>query len=271
LVIFPNCKINLGLQILGKRADGFHDLESVFYPLPINDALEVIEATVNDPFSFSSSGISMDVDPADNIVTKAWNLLKEDHPEIPDIKIHLHKNIPSGAGLGGGSADGAFMLMLLNKKYKLALSTDQLLDYAAMLGSDCPFFILNKPCFVQGRGEILQSISLDLSTFSFVLIHPGIHISTAWAFSQINPGKSKNMIDIIRQPPVSWKDQLVNDFEKPVFQQYPQIKKIRDDLYSKGALYASMSGSGSAVYGIFEKSFIPEFDYPSEYFIKTIQ
>jgi len=176
MVFFPNCKINLGLRILRRREDGYHDLETVFYPLPLKDALEI---TRSDELLFTASGIPIPGEPAGNLCLKAWHLLKKDFPDLPPVHIHLLKQIPIGAGLGGGSADGAEMLRLLNKRYQLDLDTGKLLDYAVRLGSDCPFFILNKPCLGGGRGEQLEPIGLDLSDFSFVIVAPGIHISTA--------------------------------------------------------------------------------------------
>jgi len=181
MLSFPNCKINLGLHILGKRDDGFHNLETVFYPVPFKDALELIPST-NTGIEFTATGLAVDGNAADNLCAKAYHLLKKDFPEIPTIKIHLHKAIPLGAGLGGGSADAAFMLKLLNEKFKLNLSTDQLINYALQLGSDCPFFIINKPCLATGRGEMLEEIAVDLSAYKIVLINPGIHINTGWAF-----------------------------------------------------------------------------------------
>lgn len=271
MVLFPNCKINLGLHILGKRSDGFHNLESVFYPLPIHDALEVIENPGASSLTFSASGTPMDVHAEKNIVYKACELLIKEHRIPAGINVHLHKAIPMGAGLGGGSADGAFALMLLNKKFQLGLEQSQLIHYAALLGSDCPFFIINKPCLVTGRGENLVPIDLDLSSYSIVVIHPGLHISTPWAFSQVKPGKKDVEISrIINQDVSTWKNLLHNDFEIPVFAKHPEIRNIKEELYLKGALYAALSGSGSSVFGIFKKNHIPGLKFPSQYFIKTI-
>ncbi len=257
MVAFPNCKINLGLQIIGKRNDAFHDLETIFYPVQIKDAIEVIE---KETIQFSISGLAIGGEQQHNLCLKAYHLLKKDFPQLPPVQMHLHKSIPMGAGLGGGSADGAFTLKLINKKFQLALSEKQLTGYALQLGSDCPFFILNKTCFATGRGELLQQIALDLSPYKILIVHPGIHISTAWGFSQMSgscpkrePGNSKSSKEIIQQPISTWKEELINDFEEPVFSQYPEIKKIKDELYNAGAVYSSMSGSGSAVYGIFKK------------------
>ena len=270
MVFFPNCKINLGLNIIGKRSDGFHDLETIFYPIQIKDAVEVIETN---NAQFSISGLSIDADVENNLCIKAYRLLKKDFPQLPAIQMHLHKTIPMGAGLGGGSADGAFTLKLLSKKFNLSLSEKQLIEYALQLGSDCPFFILNKPCFATGRGELLEQIDLDLSAYKFIIVHPGIHISTAWAFSQLSgrckrPDSYKSSKEVIRQHISTWKDELKNDFEEPVFAQYPEIKKIKDELYHAGAMYSSMSGSGSAVYGIFEKDTKVSISFPGNYFVK---
>jgi 4-diphosphocytidyl-2-C-methyl-D-erythritol kinase len=257
MVFFPNCKINLGLNITEKRVDGYHNIETVFYPVYLNDVLEVVtlnQSNSNEslPIDFSSSGISIPGDTANNLSLKAFQLLKKDFPNIPPIQMHLHKIIPMGAGLGGGSSDGAFTLKLLNEKYQLNLSQKQLIDYAAELGSDCPFFIINQPCYATGRGEILTPISLDLSAYKFVLVHPSIHINTKWAFEQLTLSKPSISINkIIDQPIETWKELLVNDFEAPFTKQYPIIGEVKNTLYQNGAIYASMSGSGSTVFGIF--------------------
>ena len=249
MLSFPNCKINLGLRILRRRDDGYHQLETVFYPLPVKDALETIRSQ---ELTFTASGLPIPGDPTDNLCLKAWQLLKKDLPELPPVQIHLHKHIPMGAGLGGGSADGAFMLQLLNKQFHLELSTERLIQYAAQLGSDCPFFIINKPCLGGGRGEELQPIELDLSSYRMALVSPGTHIGTAWAFSQCTPSeKGKPVREIIAQPVNTWAAELVNDFEAAIFPAYPELKRIKEELYNAGAIYASMTGSGSAFYGIF--------------------
>ena len=270
MIVFPNCKINLGLHILGKREDGFHNLETVFYPVPFKDALELIPST-NTNTEFTGSGLAVDGNETDNLCVKAYHLLKKDFPEIPAVKIHLHKAIPLGAGLGGGSADAAFMLKLLNEKFKLNLSTDQLINYAQQLGSDCPFYIINKPCFATGRGEVLEEITVDLSAYKMVLINPGIHIKTGWAFSNITPALPvKSIKEIIQQPISSWKHELKNDFETAVFTAHPAIKEIKEKLYSQGAIYAAMSGSGSTVFGFFNTT-IDTIPFKNKnYFIKII-
>ena len=268
MVIFPNSKINLGLNVVGKRTDGYHDIETLFLPVYLKDALEVIE---KEKFEFSTSGFSVEGEPEKNLCVKAYNLLKNDFPQMPAVQMHLHKTIPTGAGLGGGSADGAFALQLLNKKFELNISEKQLTRYSLELGSDCPFFLLNKPCFATGRGEILEQTGLNLSEFKILIVHPAIHISTAWAFANIKPSKPvKSIKQIIQQHVSTWKGELLNDFEKPVFEKYPEIKNIKDRLYNEGAIYASMSGSGSAVYGIFNSKETFSFPFPKSYFIKEV-
>jgi 4-diphosphocytidyl-2-C-methyl-D-erythritol kinase len=202
---------------------------------------------------FSGSGLRVDGEPANNLCIKAIELLKKDFPDLPAIKLHLHKTIPLGAGLGGGSADGAFTLQLINQKFRLGLSRDQLLNYALHLGSDAPFFIINKPCLATGRGEVMEEIAIDLSRYWVLLANPGIHVNTGTAFSGISPAiPEKSLKGIIQQPVNTWKKELINDFELTLFKTYPLIKEIKETFYSEGAVYASMSGSGSTVYGFFE-------------------
>ena len=268
MVTFPNCKINLGLNIVNKRDDGYHDIETVFFPIPLKDSLEVIE---KEKFEFSASGSSIEGETEKNLCIKAYHLLKKDIPHLPVVQMHLHKAIPMGAGLGGGSADGAFTLKLLNKKFELRLSEEQLINYSLQLGSDCPFFISNRPCFATGRGEKLEPIELDLSEYKIVIVHPAIHISTALAFATIKPLKpGKSIKQIVQQPVSTWKDEIKNDFEEPVFAKYPEIKKIKDAMYNAGAIYASMSGSGSAVYSIFKKEKAISLSFSKNYFVKTL-
>ncbi len=265
--MFPNGKINLGLHVTRKRADGYHDLETVFYPTLVKDVLEIIQADV---VEFTMSGLPVAGNVNDNLCLKAYHLIKIDFPELPPVKIHLHKVIPMGAGLGGGSADGAFKLLLLNQKFKLNLSKEQLINYALQLGSDCPFFIVNKPCYAIGRGEILEHLDVDLSTYKLVLVHPGIHVSTALAFSGLQPAPPFISIkNILAQPITTWKQLLKNDFERPVFAMFPEIQKVKESLYEAGALYASMSGSGSCVYGIFEDKEISLPTFPQHYSIQS--
>lgn len=256
MLFFPNSKINLGLKILRRRPDGYHDLETIFYPLPLKDALECIRKT-GEP-DFTAYGIPIPGDPANNLCLKAWHLLRKDFPDLPAVHLHLYKNIPIGAGLGGGSADGAWTLRALDTQFHLGCTTEQLLHYAAQLGSDCPFFILNTPCIGSGRGEQLQPIQLDLSNYTFVLVDPGIHISTAQAFSRCTPAENPTpLTTIITQPIETWRKTLHNDFEPPVFQLYPELETIKTTLYANGALYASLTGSGSGFFGIFPKDQAP--------------
>jgi 4-diphosphocytidyl-2-C-methyl-D-erythritol kinase len=272
VVVFPNCKINLGLHILNKRSDGFHDLETIFYPLPYNEPLEIIlDEDKIEEVNFIKTGLSLNLLPSDNICIKAYQLLKKDFKELPSVKIHLHKTIPAGAGLGGGSADGAFTLLLLNKKFNLQLAGKELEKYASSLGSDCTFFIKNKPCIASGKGEILEPVELDLSVYKIVLVNPGIHIDTTWAFKNITSQSNRiSLKEIITQPIGKWKEVLTNDFEIPIFKNFPEIEKIKTSLYECGAIYASMTGSGSTVYGIFPKDDSPVFHFPADYFIKII-
>ncbi len=275
MVTFPNCKINLGLNILQKRKDGFHDLATVFYPIELKDVLEIIPARNSEQqqssIQFTTSGLVVDGNSADNICFKAYELLKADFPTLPAIEMHLHKAIPMGAGLGGGSADGAFALKMLNEKFNLNLTVQQLINYALQLGSDCPFFIVNQPCFATSRGEKMTPIHLDLSAYTFVIVNPGIHVNTGWAFKQITPTLPKKSIQtIIEQPIETWKHELVNDFELPVATAYAEILNIKQELYLKGAVYASMSGSGSTVFGIFKKG-TEKIDFSFDnYFVKEI-
>ena len=287
MISFPNCKINLGLNIIRKRADGYHDLETVFYPVKLRDVLEVVpmdvrqerienrlQSTVYSPqltVSFSTTGLNINGDQNNNLCIKAYHLLQKDFQSLPPIKMHLHKTIPMGAGLGGGSADGAFTLKLLNDKFNLNLSTDQLVHYALQLGSDCPFFIINQPCFANSRGEVLEKISLDLSAYKFIIVNPGIHISTVWAFAQIIPQQPAISIkDIIHPPLNKWKGLLKNDFEAALMKVYPSIQQIKEQLYNAGAVYVSMTGSGSTLFGIFEKDHTVKTNLPSEYFTQIL-
>lgn len=275
MIVFPNSKINLGLRILRKREDGYHDLETVFYPVGIRDALEIIPLGQHEntsAFPFTLSGAELQGQPTSNLCVRAYKLLRKDHPAIPKIKMHLHKTIPSGAGLGGGSADAAFTLLLLNDMFRLGISQEKLMSYAAELGSDCPFFIINKPCYATGRGEILEPVPLDLSACRIVVVNPGIHIDTGLAFLNITPAvPGRTIKNIITELPFErWKDELVNDFEKVIFPRHPEIADIKDNFYRQGAIYASMSGSGSTVYGIFPADKQPQLKFPVHYFVREI-
>jgi 4-diphosphocytidyl-2-C-methyl-D-erythritol kinase len=269
MVIFPNCKINLGLNVVKKRKDGFHDIETVFFPLPFYEVLEIVSS--ENETEFINTGISGGEN-KNNLCQRAYQLLKKDFPGLPQIKMHLHKTIPSGAGLGGGSADAAFTLSLLNEKYNLNIDPKQLLVYALLLGSDCPFFLINKPSFASGRGEILEQINCSLSAYKILILNPQIHISTKELFQQISPSVPKKIIkEIINQPVETWKNELANDFEKIVFQKYPEIKKIKEELYKHNAVYASMTGTGSSVFGIFNASDEIKIPFEKGYFHKWIK
>lgn len=270
MVLFPNCKINLGLHILQKRADGFHNLETVFYPLPFTDALEIVHQQNHAESTLTVTGLAVDAPPEKNLCFKAFQLLKTDFPGLPQVQMHLHKVVPMGAGLGGGSANAAFTLLLLNKKFNLQLTQSQLLAYALALGSDCPFFIINKPCFATGRGERLTEIELNLSAYTIVLVNPKIHINTGWAFKNLNNKSPEiTVAKAISMPVTAWKHALTNQFEEAVFAHYPEIGHIKKQLYQQGAVYAAMSGSGSTVFGLFlEKQ--PQLHFPEHYFMKLI-
>lgn len=268
MIVFPHCKINLGLQVLCKRSDGFHDIATVFYPVPVKDALEIIPTSGIDQPNMHNYGLTVQGSPADNLCIKAWYLLQQDFPELPPVQIHLLKNIPMGAGLGGGSADGAFMLQLLNDKFHLRLSATQLVAYALQLGSDCPFFIIGKPCYATGRGEIIEPLDIDLSGYRLVIIQPGIHINTGWAFGRLAAGtapKTSTVKEAVMQPVSAWKQYLVNDFEQPVFDEHPAIRAAKEQLYQMGATYAAMTGTGSVVFGLFSKEMVLPAALPPQY------
>jgi 4-diphosphocytidyl-2-C-methyl-D-erythritol kinase len=272
MVCFPNAKINLGLHIVGKRPDGFHNLHTVFYPIQIKDILEVIPVqNEQQQIQFSQSGIPVDGNEANNLCVKAYQLIKKLKPAVPAIQMHLHKNIPMGAGLGGGSADGAFALKQLNQQFDLNIPQSELLEMALQLGSDCPFFIYNQPCLATGRGEILTPISLDLSAYSIFIVNPGIHVNTGWAFSQITyKSPAISLSEAINLPIAEWKKNIENDFETAVFKTYPAIEQIKNKLYEAGAIYASMSGSGSTVFGIFNAQKQLSDFFPTSYFCKWV-
>ena len=252
----PIAKINLGLNVVERRADGYHNLETVFYPVPICDALEVFEMDEQFPSAVDCdlkvTNIVIDGDEQKNLVVRAYNLLKEDFPTLPRIHAHLYKGIPTQAGMGGGSSDCGFMISLLNQMFQLGLSNQQMIDYAARLGADCAFFILNKPCYAEGIGEKLEPIRLSLRGWYLAVVRPDIPVSTKEAFSLITPQHpAQNCRDIVMQPVETWRDCLTNDFEKSVFAIHPEIGAIKDRLYDMGAVYAAMSGSGSSLFGLF--------------------
>lgn len=251
MILFPNAKINLGLQIISKRLDGYHNISTLFYPAPIFDILEIVKSS-DKKTSISVSGIDIKTNDDDNLCIKAYNLMAEKY-NITPIKIFLHKNIPFGAGLAGGSSDAAFTLKAINSLFSLNLDSGQLRNLAAQIGSDCAFFIDDKPALASSRGEVLTEFDLSLNK-EIVIIKPDIHISTAEAYSIIKPNADVPQLKSLLQHDISeWKNLIVNDFEGPIIKRYPEIGTIKDMLYKKGAVYASMSGSGSAVYGLFDQ------------------
>lgn len=253
MITFPNAKINLGLNIVEKRPDGYHNLETVFYPVPVEDALEVnILNESTQKFRLHQAGLEIAGEAENNLVVKAYKLLDERF-NLPPIDIHLFKHIPSGAGLGGGSSDAAYMLKLLNEKFNLELSDENLEEYAAKLGADCAFFIRNTPTYAEGIGNIFSPISLSLKGYQIVLVKPDIFVSTREAFARIKPHRQEIPLkEVIKQPIEEWKERMVNDFEESVFPQFPAIKEIKEKLYEAGAIYAAMTGSGSSVFGLFK-------------------
>ncbi len=253
MITFPNAKINIGLNIVERRTDGYHNIETVFYPIALCDILEVIKSEKTD-YTLHSSGIPVDSDINSNLITKAYHLFKKDF-DIPPVDVYFEKIIPFGAGLGGGSADAAFMLKMLNEIFELKLNIQQLENYASKLGADCPVFIQNKPVFASGTGNIFKNINISLKEYYISLIKPNIHVSTIDAYAGVKPQKPvHSLLETIQQKPIhEWKNFIENDFEKTVFVKHPAIEKIKNELYKQGAAYASMSGSGSSVYGIFEK------------------
>lgn len=261
MLCFPNAKINIGLNVVSRRKDGYHNIETVFYPIGLKDALEIIPlrsdaAIPEKEYLFFQSGIAIDGNEQANLIIKALHLIKKKR-EIPGIEIHLLKKIPFGAGLGGGSSNAAFMLKLLNNKFRLNFTQDQLVMLAADLGADCPFFLKNKPVFATGTGDKMEDIDLNLEKHHFVLIKPDAVVNTGWAYSMITPQKPEvSLRELIKMPIDTWKDAIKNDFEVPIFKKYPEICKIKEQLYDLGAVYASMSGSGSSVFGFFNE--IPE-------------
>lgn len=252
MICFPNAKINLGLHIISKRPDGYHNIETVFYPIPLCDVLEIVPSGTGET-TFSQTGIPVDGSPGDNLVMKAFRLLKNDF-DLPEIAIYLRKQIPSGAGLGGGSSDAAFMLKLLNDFAGLGLSVGQMEEYARRLGADCPFFIRNRPVFAEGVGDIFTPVDVSLKGYYLVLVKPDIHVSTGEAYAGVTPKQPLfRLTEMIRLPLEEWKNHVVNDFEEGIFACYPAIGIIKQSLYDQGAIYAGMSGSGSSVFGIFEQ------------------
>ncbi len=270
MLVFPNAKINLGLHIVEKRpSDGYHNLETIFYPIPLTDALEITPLRHCDKkYVLHQSGAKVETEAENNLVVKAYKLLDEELG-LPPVEIHLFKRIPSGAGLGGGSSDAAFMLKGLNDLFGLGLSTEMLESYAVRLGADCPFFIRNQATFAEGIGEIFSSIGLSLRGYQILLVKPDVFVSTKEAFSLVKPHKPEvSLQEVIQTPVESWRQCMTNDFEASVFAQFPAVSDIKSLLYKHGALYASMSGSGSAVFGLFApESVIPEIGFDKHAFV----
>ncbi|MEP0367208.1 MAG: 4-(cytidine 5'-diphospho)-2-C-methyl-D-erythritol kinase [Cyclobacteriaceae bacterium] len=250
MLTFPNAKINLGLNIVSKRPDGYHNIETCFYPIPWRDVLEIIPS---EKLSFNPSGLDIPGNPETNLCLKAYDLVRSEY-DIPPVAIHLHKVIPMGAGLGGGSADGAFMIKLLNDKFELGMNAIKMESMAKKLGSDCPFFIQNKPLFAEGTGTIFSEVALNLKGRHIALRHPDIHVSTQEAYDGVTPTQPlKSIKEIIKLPVETWKDELINDFEASVFSKHSKLKTLKEQFYAAGAVYAAMSGSGSCVFGIFDE------------------
>jgi 4-diphosphocytidyl-2-C-methyl-D-erythritol kinase len=252
MVVFPKAKINLGLRITGKRHDGYHDLETIFYPVSLCDALEFVvsqDASKNDILTVT--GIDTGGDPRDNLVSKTVRRLRVKY-KFPILRIHLHKVIPFGAGLGGGSSDSASLLKSVNRCFRLGISEKELKSISLEMGSDCPFFIDGIPAYATGRGEVLSPVNVVLKGYYLVLLNPGIVVNTREAYQNCSPGKTSTILrDNITRPVTEWKDLIINDFEDVVFTKHPEIGGLKNDLYRSGALFSLMSGSGSSVYGIF--------------------
>jgi len=254
MLTYPNAKINLGLNVVEKRPDGYHNIETIFYPIGLSDVLQVEVSETCSDYSFSSSGIAIDGDPEDNLIVKAYHLLRSGC-QFPPVDISLIKQIPFGAGLGGGSSDAAFMLKTLNEMFELKMTPGKLEKLAAKLGADCAVFIKNRPVFATGIGNVFTPIKLSLKGYFLLLVKPDIHVSTPEAYSLVVPEKPETSLDDLIQQPISeWKSIIKNDFEKSVFAKHSEIEYIKNNLYGMGAVYASMSGSGSSVYGIFESA-----------------
>jgi len=253
MIANPNAKVNLGLRILRKRPDGYHDIESVFIPVKWEDIIEIVpDSDQGDgKVTFTSSGLAVPDDGKPNLCERAYLLLAQEFG-LPSVKMHLHKMIPMGAGLGGGSADAAFVLKILNDSFSLKMSNLRLEELAGRIGSDCPFFIRNTPQYVTGRGEQMEPFRLDLFGHHILVIHPGLHVGTAEAYAGVTPKIPDNDLrELLQRPIIQWKDTVKNDFEESVIRLHPVIAELKELLYRNGALYASMTGSGAAVFGIF--------------------
>lgn len=254
MISFPNAKINIGLKVVEKRSDGFHNIESIFYPIDLCDVLEVIPHPKNKGrgvCDFTSSGLEISGSIENNLCVKAYHILDADF-NLPAVQIHLHKIIPMGAGLGGGSADATFVLKSLNTLFKLDLTNEQLENYASRLGADCPFFVENKPAYVTGTGNVFEPVDLDVSNYHFVLVNPNVHVGTVEAYAGITPQASKlDLQTMITQPIETW-DEKCNDFETYVFKAHPKAAQVKQQLKNLGADFTSMTGSGSTVYAFFK-------------------
>ena len=255
MTIFPGAKINIGLWVVSRREDGFQDIESVFYPVGVRDACEfVLHDNGSDSDEFTQTGLPLQGSMNDNLVFRALNILRESY-NLPSLRIHLHKAIPAGAGLGGGSSDAAFMLRYLNRYFRLGLCNNDLRKLAARLGSDCPFFIENRPALATGRGEILKPLKPLSPGYHILLVYPGIHIDTGMAYSMVKPFKRDHSLeDLFRNDPALWREKIGNDFEEAIIGLHPVIGEIKSTIYRSGALYSSMTGSGSTVFGIYESA-----------------
>ena len=255
MILYPNAKINIGLNVVEKRPDGYHNLETVFYPIPLQDALEIkpLQSLETDTgYQLKVTGSILDGTPEDNLVVKAYSLMRDEY-RLPPVSLYLYKHIPTGAGLGGGSADAAFTIRALNELFQLDLSTEDMEKHAVSLGADCAFFIKDKPVFATGIGNVFHPLELSLKDKILVLVKPDTFVATHDAYAYVTPHRPEvSLQELLRQPIEKWKDTVVNDFEKSVFVKYPEIAAIKDKLYDLGAIYASMSGSGSSVYGIFD-------------------
>lgn len=271
MISYPNAKINLGLNVVQKRPDGFHNIESVFYPIPWFDILEIVpEKSGRGVATFTSSGVDIPSNGHVNLCEHVYNLMHDDL-DLPSVKIHLHKIIPIGAGLGGGSADAAFAAMMLNELFDLQQPNDNLRAVVSQAGSDCPFFIDNKPAYVTGRGELLEPFNLDLSGYWIVLVNPNIHIGTKEAYAGITPTQPQESLKgLLSKEIPEWKNVVTNDFEDSIFPNHPEIEELKNQLYSIGAEYASMTGSGSTVFGLFENE-PSQFQFREGYSVKIAQ
>ena len=270
MVVFPNCKINIGLRVTQKRADGYHNIETVFYPVNWCDMLEIIENRSDEtPITLTYSGIDIAGKNEDNLIYKAWQIISA-KKEVAPIKVHLHKNIPMGAGLGGGSADAAFFINQLNEQFNLGFNEGEKVKIASQLGSDCAFFLNNKAVFGEGKGDEFSEVDLDLGKYYILLVYPGIHSNTKIAYENVVPLKpEQNLKETLLNTDIHhWRDKIFNDFESSIFKKFPEIKLLKEQLYSVGAIYASLSGSGSSVFGIFEKEPTISFQHGYSHFLQ---